>query len=135
MCYYDEMDSASFSRRYAPVVLRFGLAGLFLWFGLSQLTAPGEWISWVPAWVPAIMHADARMIVLLNGGFETIGGILLALGIFVRWASLFLGLHLLFIAYEIGYDAIAIRDLCIAAGCFSSALYGADEWSLEHTTS
>ena len=121
----------SLARRLAPVVLRLGLAGLFLWFGLSQFFAPQEWISWVPAWAPNLIHGDARLVVLLNGGFETIGAILLVAGVFVRWAALFLGLHLLLIAYEIGYDAIAIRDLCIAVSCFALSLYGADEWTLD----
>ena len=120
-------------RTYAPIVLRLGLAGLFLWFGLSQLLAPQDWVSWVPAWAPNLLHTDARIVVLLNGGFETIGGILLLLGIFVRWAALFLGLHLLVIAYEIGYDAIAIRDLCIAVSCFALSLFGPDAWSIERS--
>jgi uncharacterized membrane protein YphA (DoxX/SURF4 family) len=119
------------SRRLAPVVLRVGLAALFLWFGISQLVTPQEWVSWVPAWAPQILHGDARAVVLFNGGFETIGGTLLLLGIVVRWVVLFLGLHLLLIAYEIGYDAIAIRDLCIAVSCFALSLFGSDEWSLD----
>lgn len=117
-------------QQFAPIVLRYGLAGLFLWFGISQLTAPQDWVSWVPAWAPNLLHSDVRLVVLLNGGFETIGGILLVMGLYVRWVAAFLGLHLLVIAYEIGYDAIAIRDLCIAVACFASALFGKDNWSL-----
>ena len=114
----------------APLVLRLGLAGLFLWFGISQLLIPSDWISWVPDWVPNLLRIDLRMIVLLNGGFETVGGIFLLLGVFVRWVALLLGLHLLAIAYEIGYDAIAIRDLCIAVSCFSLSLFGGDVWTI-----
>ena len=122
-------------RSFAPLVLRLGLAGLFLWFGISQIMAPAEWIAWVPTWVPDFSGMDAQTIVLLNGGFEVVGGILLLFGLFVRWAALFLGFHLLVIAYEVGYNDIGIRDAALAVSCFSMSLFGADAWSLDRKLS
>jgi len=120
----------SLPKRAAPAVLRFGLIALFLWFGFSQVTAPADWISWVPTWVPTFTHLDARVIVLLNGGFEVIGGILLLVGFYVRWVALILALHLFAIAYEIGYNDIGVRDFTLAIACISLALYDGDEWTL-----
>jgi uncharacterized membrane protein YphA (DoxX/SURF4 family) len=119
-------------QRFAPIVLRFGLVVLFLWFGVNQVLAPNDWISWVPTWVPDFTHMDARTIVLLNGGFEVIFGTLLLLGIYVRWVVLLLGLHLLAIAYELGYGDIAVRDACLGICCFALSFYGNDTWSLQH---
>lgn len=120
------------SQRIAPLILRLGIAGFFLWFGVSQILAPQEWISWVPTWVPVFFHGSERMVVLLNGGFETVCGALLLLGIGVRWVALLLFLHTLSIAYELGYGDIAIRDACIAVAALSLALFEVDEWALHH---
>lgn len=117
-------------QKLAPAVLRIGLVALFLWFGFSQVTAPDEWISWVPLWVPDLLHIDARVIVLLNGGFEIVGGLLLLLGVYVRWVALLLGLHLLVIAYEVGYNDIGVRDFALAICSFSLALFNGDAWTL-----
>ena len=117
-------------QKFAPVVLRLGLILLFFWFGFSQVASPEQWVSWVPGWVPAFTHMDARVIVLLNGGFEIVGGTFLLLGLFVRSAALVLGLHLLVIAYEIGYNDIGVRDFVLAICCFSLALFGARDWSI-----
>jgi uncharacterized membrane protein YphA (DoxX/SURF4 family) len=118
-------------QRFAPLVLRLGLVALFLWFGFSQVTNPGDWISWVPTWVPTAAHMDARFIVLINGGFEVICGVLLLLGIYVRWVALLLALHLFAIAYEIGYNDIGVRDFCLAISCISLSLFGNDSWTLQ----
>lgn len=118
-------------QRLSPLVLRLGLTALFLWFGLSQVFFPNDWISWVPTWVPDFSHMDARTIVLLNGGFEVVFGVLLLLGIYVRFVVLLLGLHLLSIAYELGYGDIAARDVCIAIACFALSLHGNDDWSIQ----
>jgi uncharacterized membrane protein YphA (DoxX/SURF4 family) len=116
---------------YAPVVLRFGLVALFLWFGLSQVTNPGGWISWVPEWAISISWISPTAIVLLNGGFETIFGILLAVGFSTRWVALLLSLHLFFIAYEIGYNDVGVRDFVLAISTLTVALFGSDKYTLD----
>jgi hypothetical protein len=57
------------------------------------------------------------------------------LGLYVRWVALLLGLHLLVIAYEIGYNDIGVRDTTLAIACFSLALFGSDDWTLDHKRS
>ncbi len=117
-------------QRLAPMVLRLGLVVLFLWFGFSQILAPENWISWVPEWAATMLGMDPKIIVLLNGGFEAVLGIVLLLGLFVRWVALLLALHLLVIAYEIGYNDIGVRDFALAVSCFALALFGGDSWTL-----
>ena len=116
--------------QYAPVVLRFGMVVLFLWFGLSQITNPGDWVSWVPAWTSVFL--SPTMIVLLNGAFETVGGILLAVGFWTRWAALLLSLHLFLIAWEVGYNDIGVRDFALAVSTLALSLFGPDRFTIDN---
>lgn len=124
------MDASSKARELAPTVLRLGLVFLFLWFGLSQLTNPGGWTSWLPSWTGNLPIA-ATTLVLLNGAFETVFGIALAVGIWTRLVAALLALHLFFIAYELGYNDIGVRDFCLAIATTTVALYGSDRYSLD----
>lgn len=95
---------------WGVLVLRLGLATLFLWFGFSQLLDGVNWVSWVPEWAVSLLHIPPAMIVLLNGAFEVVAGGLLALNLFTRWAALALALHLAVITFDIGANAIGVRD-------------------------
>lgn len=116
-------------RAFAPVILRFGLAFLFLWFGFSQLFDSASWISWVPTWSTFLLSAKA--IVILNGLFEVVAGSFLALGIWVRWTALLLGLHLVVITLHIGLSGIGVRDLALATSTFALSLGGSDWLTLD----
>lgn len=115
--------------RFALPTLRFGIVVLFLWFGLSQLTAPGDWIAWVPEWASNLMPAET--VVLLNGGFETILGIALVAGFYTRIAALLLAFHLLLVAWEIGYNDIGVRDFALAVCTLALALFEPDQYTLD----
>lgn len=91
-------------------ILRLGLAALFLWFGFSQLLDSVNWVSWVPEWAVSLLHIPPAMIVLANGAFEVIAGGLIALNIFTRWAAFALAAHLAIITFDIGANAIGVRD-------------------------
>lgn len=115
----------------ARPLLRFALVVLFLWFGLSQVTSPGDWIAWVPEWA-TVFGLSATVIVLLNGVFEVVLGVFLAAGFYTRVVALLLSLHLLFIAYEVGYNDIGVRDFALAVCTLSLALFGPDTFSLDN---
>ena len=117
-------------RDYAPVVLRAGLVLLFLWFGFSEVTDPGAWVSWVPQWTEAL-PIGVKTIVFLNGLFEVILGIALAVGFWTRLAATLLALHLFFITFEIGYNDIGVRDFAIAIATVAVALFGPDAYTLD----
>ncbi|MDO8482168.1 MAG: DoxX family protein [bacterium] len=126
------MNKQSKTVEYAPVVLRFGLVFLFLWFGISQIVNPDSWTSWVPEWGGSIFGLGAVKVVLINGWFETIGGTLLALGLWTRWVALLLSLHLFFVAYEVGYNDIGVRDFVLAVSTLAVSLFGPDRCSLDN---
>jgi uncharacterized membrane protein YphA (DoxX/SURF4 family) len=117
-------------RELSPVVLRAGMVALFLWFGFSQLTAPADWTSWLPTWT-ASLPLPATALVLLNGGLEVVLGLALALGFWTRVVAALLALHLLLIAYEIGYNDIGVRDFCLAIATAAVAAHGPDRYTLD----
>ncbi len=117
--------------KFAPVVLRFGLVALFLWFGLSQITDPAAWVAWVPEGTASALGLSAATLVLLNGIFETALGIVLAIGFWTRWAALLLSLHLFVIAYEVGYNDIGVLEFALAISTLALSLFGADAYTLD----
>ena len=113
-------------KKYFPVVLRFGLAIVFLWFGFSQLKNPEPWTGLLPGF----LNSNVSFI-YLNGIFEIIFASLLLLGLFTRVASFILGLHLIGIIFSLGYGAVVVRDVGLAIATFSMFLHGADEFCLD----
>lgn len=108
----------------AALVLRLGLAALYLWFGISEVMNVAQWTSWVPAWATARTGMDVQTIVLLNGGFEIAMGALLAFGILTRWVALILALHMFLLVFDIGLTAIGVRDFAIATSTLALAILG-----------
>ena len=117
--------------KLALPTLRFGIVILFLWFGLSQITAPTNWTGWVPEWATSF-GLSANVIVLLNGSFETILGLVIALGFYTRLAALLLALHIFLISFEIGYTAIGVRDFVLAIATLSLAMFKPDHYTFDN---
>ncbi len=117
--------------KYAPVVTRFGLSLVFLWFGFTQVTGPELWTSLIPEFITNITRLSALTFVYLNGGMEIVLGILLILGIYTRISAFILALHLLFITIDVGYNAVGIRDLGLTIATFSIFLNGPDFLAIE----
>ncbi len=104
-------------------ILRLSLAGVFLWFGFSQVTALSAWAGIVPDWATSFSGLSAERIVLGNAIFEIVLGSLLVLGLFVRIIAFVLALHLLVIALRFGLqDATGVRDLGLALSTLSLSL-------------
>jgi uncharacterized membrane protein YphA (DoxX/SURF4 family) len=116
--------------QFATPLLRAGITVLFLWFGLSQLTSPSDWVAWVPPWTENF-GLSATVVVLLNGLFETVLGALLAIGFYTRLAAFLLALHLLLVAYEIGYNDIGVRDFALAIATLSLAFFKSDQYTID----
>lgn len=104
------------------LILRLGLAAVFLWFGFSQLFDGLAWVGWVPAWAVAVIHLPPAMIVLANGLVEVVLGTLLATGLLVRIVATLLALHLAVITFDIGLTAIGVRDFGLTLATIALAL-------------
>lgn len=117
-------------RLYAPAVLRYAMSMVVLWFGIQQILHVDLWTAYVPPSIVSLTHLDLTTIVKLNGWFEIVGGVLLAIGWQVRIVALLLGLHLFDIMYVVGYGEIGVRDFGLAVATLSVCMHGADVLSL-----
>lgn len=115
---------------FAPVILRLGLAAVYIWFGFSQLANPNMWTSMVPAWASGFLGLGTMAIVYMNGIFEIIAGGLLAFGVGVRLISGLLFIHLLVIACDLGIGPIGVRDFGLSFATLALFLFGEDEYCL-----
>lgn len=106
------------------LVLRLGLAAVFLWFGFSQLFNGIAWVGFVPDWAVAFFHLPPAMIVLGNGLFEAVLGALLGMGLWVRPVALLLAFHMAAIVFELGLTPIGVRDFGLTLATIAVALLG-----------
>jgi uncharacterized membrane protein YphA (DoxX/SURF4 family) len=118
-------------KSFAPVVVRIGLALVFLWFGSQQLLNNNAWIGLIPNWIVSTSGLSAITLVYINGVFEVVFASCLLLGLFTRVISFILTLHLLHITTVVGYTGIGVRDFGLTMAMFSIFLNGIDSWSLD----
>ncbi len=117
-------------KKFAPILLRVGMAVVILWFGFSQLADPNSWLGFLPSWTTALPINQIQLI-YLNGWFEVTFGLCLLFGFYTRFVALFLALHLLDIAYVVGYDGLGVRDFGLALATVSVFLSGSDAFSID----
>lgn len=108
-------------QKWGFVVLRIGIALIFIWFGKEQLMNPGSWTGYVPSWAQSIFP-NAEKLVLLNGLFELVAAFLLIMNVFTRVVALILAIHLLVIALAIGINPVGVRDIGLSIAALSLAL-------------
>jgi uncharacterized membrane protein YphA (DoxX/SURF4 family) len=119
-------------RPIAPAVLRIGIALVFLWFGLQELTNPTDWTSYIPSFATKLSHLNAYTLTYINGSFEVLAGLLLILGLWTRIVAALLFLHLLSILSVVGYNPIGVRDFGLMIASLSIALSGQDKFTLDN---
>jgi len=115
--------------RYAPVVLRFGLVAVFLWFSSAQLLEPVAWVGMIPAWATGFMGIPVEIFVILNGLAELLLALMLAFGVYARVVAALLALHLLTIVLAVGWNDVGARDFGLMLAALSVALHGPDKWT------
>lgn len=118
-------------KSYAPVLLRYSMALVFIWFGVQQFIDTSHWLAFVPDSVVSMTGLSAQTLVYANATFEIIFGIMLLIGWQIRIAGVLLALHLFEIAYAVGYGEIAVRDIGLALATLSVAMHGKDELSID----
>ncbi len=118
----------------AFLVLRLGLAFVFLWFSFSQFHNPMQWTGFLPHIVKALPMPGVTF-VRINALFELCSAVLLVFGIWTRPVALLLGLHLLGIAATLGMNAVGVRDIGLAVASLTLAIGGAGMYSLDSKAS
>ena len=110
----------------APVVLRYGMTAVILWFGFQQFLHTDAWTAYVPDSVVSMTGMTATTFVYINATFEVVFGFMLLFGWQTRLSALLLGLHLLDIMWVVGYGEIGVRDFGLAIGTLVVFMNGPD---------
>ena len=118
-------------KKWAPAVLRLGLAMVFIWFGSNQLLNQAMWMGLIPKSLVSMTGISAGTFVIINGIFEIFMATLLAFGIGIRIVATLLFLHLIMIISDLGLTAVGIRDVGLMFAMLSVAFHGADEYSYD----
>ena len=74
----------------AFLALRSGLAFVFLWFGIDKFIEPAAWVGWIPSSMYKLLGNLVTSFVYGLGLVETVIGLMLATGIWLRaggWAA------------------------------------------------
>ncbi len=106
----------------ALLVLRLAFVIVFGWFGTQQLLHPGDWIGLIPAGVVSATSLSAATLVLVNGGAELLGALLLLLGWWLPLVATLGALHVFSIVVVVGFSAVGIRDIGLALALVALAL-------------
>ncbi len=118
--------------KYAPTVLRIGLALVFLWFGTQQLFNTAAWTGLIPDMVIQLSHLTAQTWVHINGSLEIVLGFCLLFGFFTQVSALILAAHLAVIVLDVGiFTPIGVRDFGLTIATFSIFLNGISYFSLD----
>lgn len=118
--------------KYASSVLRFGMGAIVLWFSIEQFRNTGFWVAYVPDFAVNLSGLSATTLVYLNASFELVFTIMLLIGWKVRLSALLLSLHLIEIAFSVGYSETAIRDIGLAIALLVVFMNGSDILSIEN---
>ena len=102
------------------LILRIGLAAVFLWFGIDKFFHPTYWINaWVPGGVLSFFDGfriNDLQFIYLNGIFEVLIGLSLLTGIFIRFFSGLAILFLVLVIVLIGFNEVIVRDIGLISG-------------------
>jgi len=115
-----------FIELYAPVVLRYGMAAVILWFSLAQFFNASQWTAYIPDSIVSMTGISATILVYFNATFELVFGILLVFGWQTRIVAFLLAAHLFDIMYVVGYGEIGVRDFGLAVATLVVFMNGSD---------
>jgi uncharacterized membrane protein YphA (DoxX/SURF4 family) len=105
----------------AFLVLRLGLAGLFIWFGLDKFIHPDAWVAWIPTIVLKNLPVSTTAFLALNALFEIGVGAALLSGHRTREAALLGALFLAILPLFLGANEVTIRDTALLGGMLAIA--------------
>ncbi len=90
------------SLRFANLLLKIGIAVVFVWFGVHKFISPEYWINaWVPHWLPSVLdmlNLTPTNFVYITGIFQILVGLSLLTNVGVRIFAL---LAVLFVVIKI----------------------------------
>lgn len=118
------------NKSFPIALLRWSLALVFLYFGFSQAINTSAWASLVPAFLTK-SFLSANNIVIMNAILEITLGIFLSLGLYTKFSSIILSIHLLFITIGMSFSPIGARDFGLTIATLVIFLSDLDTYTLD----
>jgi uncharacterized membrane protein YphA (DoxX/SURF4 family) len=105
--------------KIGKIILRLGLAIVFLYFSFKQFISPNSWISLLPDFLSNLAYAN--YIIYLNATFDLLVGLSFLFGLFIKISSILGFLHLILVTFfGLGINSPSgIRDLGLAFASLS----------------
>lgn len=111
------------------LLLRIGLGGVFLWFGIDKFVHPDIWVNYIPSWFPMLIPVST--FILLMGVVESLIGLFVLIGFYTRTSASIAALMMIPILISLGYNEIGVRDFGILMLAAGVAALGAGDFSLD----
>lgn len=115
----------------APILLRAGVAVVFLIFGIDKFFHVNAWLAYVPPWLVLFIPLDLTLFMHIQGGIEAVLGFLLLIGFWSRTVSFLCALHLAGIIVAVGYNEITVRDFGLFMATLALSLREQGKWSID----
>ena len=115
------------SSKYSYLLLRLGLASVFLWFGIDKFLNTAYWLSvWLPPGVLTFINhfnVTGFTFIYIIGTFEILVGLSLVFSVFIK---IFAFLAILFLIAILVVNRLAeplVRDIAIIGGLLAIMLW------------
>ncbi|HEY2004090.1 MAG TPA: DoxX family membrane protein [Candidatus Saccharimonadia bacterium] len=107
--------------KLAKLILRLGLAAVFLYAAAGSLASPQDWVGYLPAFATNI--APAGILLKIFSAYELLLALWLVSGKYLRYAGILSALTMLgIILTGLKLLAITFRDLAIATAAIALAV-------------
>jgi uncharacterized membrane protein YphA (DoxX/SURF4 family) len=102
-------------------ILRLGLAAVFLYAAIGSISAPNDWVGYLPPFATKL--AAPELLLKLFTIYEILLGLWLLTGKFMRWAGILSALTMLgIIASDTKLLAVTFRDIAVATSAIALAI-------------
>jgi len=110
------------NRQITPLLLRIGLATMFLYAAISSFLDPREWVGYLPAMLTS--RFDAETVLRFFSVYELILATWLLSGVYVRYAALLCAATLAgIVVTNFSLFAISFRDIGLIFAALALAAY------------
>ncbi len=113
------------------LLLRLGLGGVFVWFGIDKFFHPQFWSVFMPEWFSSVLPVELFTFIYLLGMFELIVGGLVLIGLYAKISAIICAAFLLGIIASLGLNDVMIRDAGLLFLALGISALGAGSKSLD----
>ena len=121
------MDKENLSK----LVIRLAPGIVFLVFGIGKFVNPVYWLSYIPQSISNLIPFDQSTFIYTLGVIEAIIGILLIIGLFIKFISIVSSIHLVLVISSLGFNEISARDFALLLISISLILTNPSKYSLD----